>query len=122
RACRVVGAGRKSVLYRSTRAPDAELREKLRELANRRRRFGYRRLRILLRREGMMINRKRTPRIYREKGLAVRRLRRPPSGRSKRGAWRLFAMSNVTSTAPAGVGGYLVMVARAPKCFPEDIL
>lgn len=44
RACRVVGADRKSVRYRSTRGDDAELREKLRELANRRRRFGYRRL------------------------------------------------------------------------------
>lgn len=53
RACRVVGADRKSVRYRSTRGDDAELREKLRELANRRRRFGYRRLHILLRREGV---------------------------------------------------------------------
>lgn len=73
RACRVVGADRKSVRYRSTRGDDAELREKLRELANRRRRFGYRRLHILLRREGVMINRKKTQRIYREEGLAVRR-------------------------------------------------
>jgi putative transposase len=66
RACRVVGADRKSVRYRSTRGDDAELREKLRELANRRRRFGYRRLHILLRREGGMINRKKTQRLYRE--------------------------------------------------------
>src|SRR5690606_42002925 len=75
RACRVVGADRKSVRYRSTRADDAELREKLRELANQRRRFGYRRLHIMLRREGVMINRKKTQRIYREEGLAVRRRR-----------------------------------------------
>src|SRR5690606_3744301 len=73
RACRVVGADRKSVRYRSTRGDDAELREKLRELANRRRRFGYRRLHILLRREGVMINRRRTERIDWEGGLAVRR-------------------------------------------------
>ncbi|MEZ5688913.1 MAG: IS3 family transposase [Caenibius sp.] len=51
RACRVIDADRKSVRYRSTRDDDAELREKLRELANQRRRFGYRRLHILLRRE-----------------------------------------------------------------------
>ena len=63
RACRVIDADRKSVRYRSTRADDAELREKLRELANRRRRFGYRRLHILLRREGVMINRKKTQRL-----------------------------------------------------------
>ena len=58
--------------YRSTRDDDADLREKLRELANQRRRFGYRRLHILLRREGIMINRKKTQRLYREEGLAVR--------------------------------------------------
>ena len=75
RACHVIGADRKSVRYRSQRADDAELREKLRELANQRRRFGYRRLHILLRREGVMINRKKTQRLYREEGLAVRRRR-----------------------------------------------
>ncbi|MBK9589140.1 MAG: IS3 family transposase [Sphingomonadales bacterium] len=75
RACRVLDADRKSVRYRSTRDDDARLREKLRELANQRRRFGYRRLHILLRREGVMINRKKTQRIYQEEGLAVRRRR-----------------------------------------------
>ncbi len=75
RACRVIDADRKSVRYRSTRDDDAALREKLRELANQRRRFGYRRLHTLLRRGGMMINRKRTQRLYKEEGLAVRRRR-----------------------------------------------
>ncbi|MDG5750235.1 IS3-like element ISEli1 family transposase [Qipengyuania sp. XHP0211] len=75
RACRVIDADRKSVRYRSTRGDDADLREKLRELANQRRRFGYRRLHILLRREGIMINRKKTQRLYKEEGLAVRRRR-----------------------------------------------
>jgi putative transposase len=74
RACRVIDADRKSVRYRSTR-DDGVLREKLRDLANQRRRFGYHRLHILLRREGMMINRKKTQRLYREEGLAVRRRR-----------------------------------------------
>jgi hypothetical protein len=76
RACRVIDPDRKSVRYRSVRGDDAGLREKLRELANQRRRFGYRRLHILLRREGVMINRKKTQRLYREEGLAVRRRRR----------------------------------------------
>lgn len=75
RACRVIDADRKSVRYHSTRDDDAGLREKLRELANQRRRFGYRRLHILLRREGIMINRKKTQRLYKEEGLAVRRRR-----------------------------------------------
>ena len=74
-ACRVIDADRKSVRYRSTRDDDADLREKLRELANQCRRFGYRRLHILLRREGVMINRKKTQRLYQDEGLAVRRRR-----------------------------------------------
>ena len=64
RACRVLDADRKSVRYRSRRSDDGALRERLRELANQRRRFGYRRLHILLRREGVMINRKKTQRLY----------------------------------------------------------
>ncbi len=72
RACRVIDADRKSVHYRSTRHDDGSLREKLRELVNQRRRFGCHRLHILLRREGVVINRKKT---YKEEGLAVRRRR-----------------------------------------------
>ena len=75
RACRVIDADRKSVRYRSTRDDDAALREKLRELANQRRRFGYRRLGILLGREGLSANHKKVYRIYAEEGLAVKRRR-----------------------------------------------
>ncbi|MHA6766383.1 IS3 family transposase [Sphingobium ummariense] len=75
RACRVIGADRKSMRYRSQRDDDSDLRSKLRELAQQRRRFGYRRLHILLRREGVVINRKKTQRLYREENLAVRRRR-----------------------------------------------
>jgi putative transposase len=73
RACCVTDADRKSVRYRSIRHDDGAVRAKLRELTNQRRRFGYRRLHILLCREGVMINRKKTQRLYREEGLAVRR-------------------------------------------------
>jgi transposase InsO family protein len=73
RACRVVGADRKSVRYRSTRPDDADLRERLRSLAAERRRFGYRRLHILLRRDGVLVNRKKTQRLYTEEGLTVRK-------------------------------------------------
>jgi hypothetical protein len=52
RACSIVGADRTMIRYCSRRPPDTELRTRLRELANERRRFGYRRLFILLRREG----------------------------------------------------------------------
>ncbi|MBZ6384041.1 IS3 family transposase [Sphingomonas sanguinis] len=73
RACTVVGADRTSMRYRSCRADDGDLRSRLCELAQQRRRFGYRRLHILLRRDGITINRKKTQRLYREEGLTVRR-------------------------------------------------
>ncbi len=52
RACQIISADRKMVRYRSRRPSEPELREKLRDLANERRRFGYGRLFVLLRREG----------------------------------------------------------------------
>ncbi len=52
RACEIAGSDRKMVRYQSQRAPDTALRGRLRDLANERRRFGYRRLFVLLRREG----------------------------------------------------------------------
>ena len=75
RACRIVGADRKMIRYRPRRAPDSELRQRLRDLANERRRFGYRRLFVLLRREGEPSGINRIYRIYREEGLAVRKRR-----------------------------------------------
>ena len=74
-ACQIAGADRKTIRYQSQRAPDTALRGRLRDLANERRRFGYRRLHILLQREGIVINRKKTQRLYREEKLAVRRRR-----------------------------------------------
>ena len=73
RACRLISADRKSMRYRSCRTDDGDLRSRLCELAQQRRRFGYRRLHILLRRDGITINRKKTQRLYREEGLTVRR-------------------------------------------------
>lgn len=75
RACAVIGVDRSSVRYRSRRPDDEALRERMRDLAAERRRFGYRRLHVLLRREGLVENRKRTQRIYREEGLTVRKRR-----------------------------------------------
>ena len=75
RACSIVGADRKMIRYRSSRPPDAVLRGRLRDLANERRRFGYRRLFVLLRREGEPSGINRIYRLYREEGLAVRKRR-----------------------------------------------
>ena len=73
RACRVIGAERTSVRYVATRLDDGVLRERLKDLAGERRRFGYRRLHVLLRREGHAVNKKRVQRLYREERLTVRR-------------------------------------------------
>ena len=73
RACSALGADRTSVRYRSSRRDDALVRARLRELAAIRRRFGYRRLHILLRREGITMNHKKLRRLYREERLQVRR-------------------------------------------------
>jgi len=75
RACSIVGADRTMVRYRSRRPADSELRARLRELANERRRFGYRRLFVLLRREGESSGINRIHRLYREEGLTVRKRR-----------------------------------------------
>jgi putative transposase len=73
RACRILGVDRTSVRYQGTKADDADLRARIKALAHERRRFGYRRLYILLRREGRLVNRKRVQRIYQEERLMVRR-------------------------------------------------
>src|SRR5215204_7682975 len=64
---------------------EESLRRRLRELAAARPRFGYRRLHVLLRREGVIVNHKRVERLYREEGLAVRRRRRKRVARDGRG-------------------------------------
>ena len=75
RACAIVNADRKMVRYRSRRPPDTGLRTRLRELANERKRFGYRRLFVLLRQQGEPSGINRIYRLYREEGLTVRKRR-----------------------------------------------
>src|SRR6202789_2818111 len=75
RACSIVSADRKMVRYRSCRPPDTEIRTQLRDLANERKRFGYRRLFVLLRQEGEPSGINRIYRLYREEGLTVRKRR-----------------------------------------------
>ena len=74
RACGLVMVDPKTV-RREPEPGDAEVRGRLRALAAERRRFGYRRLGILLRREGVAMNKKKLYRLYREEGLSVRRRR-----------------------------------------------
>ena len=76
RACWLVGLERKTFRYRSRRPRREDLRARLRVLAEERIRWGYRRLHVLLRREGIQANHKAVYRLYREEGLAVRRRKR----------------------------------------------
>jgi putative transposase len=73
RACRVAGVDRALVRYQVSKGDDADLRARLKELAHERRRFGYRRIHVLLRREGWLVNKKRVHRLYREERLMVRK-------------------------------------------------
>ena len=73
RACGLVGIDPRVYRYRSSRPDDAALRSRLRKLAAERRRFGYRRLHLLLRREGVEINWKKLYRLYKEERLTVRK-------------------------------------------------
>jgi putative transposase len=75
RACHVMKATRSLVYYRSRKDPLTALRQRLREVAQTRVRFGYRRLLVLLRREGWDVGKERFYRVYTEEGLALRRKR-----------------------------------------------
>src|ERR1700692_1456977 len=73
RACKAIGCCPMTIEYQNTRGGDAGIRQRMKAIAQERRRFGYRRLHVLLKREGYVINHKRLFRLYREEKLAVRR-------------------------------------------------
>ena len=72
----LVGLPRASYDYRPVERHDNELRERIRELAHQRRRFGCPRIHLMLRRSGIVVNHKKTERIYREEGLSLRKRKR----------------------------------------------
>lgn len=76
RACKVTDIGRSSYRYQCKPDQNQELRNRLKELAEKRRKFGCARLLVLLRREGYLVSHKRVERLYREGGLSLRRRKR----------------------------------------------
>jgi len=80
RACGLIGISRSLYRYRSRRPDSTTLRARIEEIAAVKRRYGYRRVYLRLRREGWAVNRKRVYRVYREVGLAVRRRKRKRIG------------------------------------------
>ncbi len=73
RACDALGVGRSTVRYLSVKSPQEALRCRLPELAETRVAYGYRRLHVLLRREGWRVNAKRVYRLYKQEGLVMRK-------------------------------------------------
>ena len=73
RACEALEVDRSSVRYRSIRAPDLELRAAMKAVALERRRFGYRRIHVMLQRQGIEMNLKKLRRLYGEEKLQVRK-------------------------------------------------
>lgn len=108
RACRLTELWRSTCRYESRRGDDGDLRGRIRELAERHRRFGYRRITWLLEREGNAANHKRVYRIYREERLSVRRRKRKRISQSERlplvrttrpnEVWSIDFVSDMTAT------------------------
>jgi hypothetical protein len=110
KACLLVNLSTFVYRYQPKQGNDDAVRRRLRELAEERKRFGSPRLHIMLKREGLVVNHKRTERLYREKGLASERKERekePPepewyylyrSGQTKDGQWT----SSLTVSSPGG--------------------
>ena len=98
RACVLIGVDPKTV--RREHPPDnPEIRLEMNKIAQKRRRFGYRRIGVLLERVGMMMNEKKLYRIYREEGLSVRRRRGRKRARGSRtpidSTWRRLCFKSM---------------------------
>lgn len=76
RACMIVNLNRSTSQYEPLPRDDENLRNRMKELAHTHKRYGSPRLHLLLKREGLVINHKRTERLYREEGLSLRKRRR----------------------------------------------
>jgi hypothetical protein len=94
----------KTYRYASKRSGDEELRIRLRELASQRRRFGYRRLGLMLKRQGIKLNRKKLYRLYKEERLTVRRHGGRKRALGTRGhRWRSHRVAKVNGKPPLSI-------------------
>lgn len=73
RACKALAVDRSTIRYQSKRDDDSELRKAMKRVTAERRRYGYRRIHVMLAREGWQVNQKKVRRIYSEEGLQVRK-------------------------------------------------
>ena len=72
RACGALGIDRSLYVYKSKRGEQADLKHRIKEICETRVRYGYRRVHILLQRDGWPVNPKRIYRLYKELGLQLR--------------------------------------------------
>ena len=122
-ACGLMGLSRSSYYHKPTRPDDEGLRAAIRRVAEQRRRWGYRRIVVKLRREGWSDNHKRIARIYREEALQVRRRKRKRISRGEREplvaatrANQIWAMDFVSDTA----GGRTVRMLTVVDCYSRE--
>ena len=120
RACNILEIDRSTVRYSSVRPDDADLRKAIRGVAQERRRFGYRRIGVMLERQGIHMNHKKLLRLYREEKLQVRKrggrkralgTRRPmvlPSRINER--WSLDFVSDAFTDAVGSAFWLLLMI------------
>lgn len=104
RACDLVNLRRSTFRYEPRNKDDDHIRERMREIAKKKRRYGYRRVHIMLHREGLVINHKRTERIYREEGLSLKNRKKKrikstvrvplPKPEARNDAWAMDFMSD----------------------------
>lgn len=123
-ACELMKIPRSTCRYRSRR-DDRELREKLIELSHEQPRYGYRRLCVLLRRDGMRVNVKRVHRVYRDAGLQVRRIRRRRLTRSVKPRARLTAANQewaLDFASDVTAGGRRLRVLSVIDAFTRECL
>lgn len=125
RACELLGVWRSSCRYKAKPDRDSQLREELTELARERPRFGYRRLGVLLARNGQTVNHKRLYRVYREAGLSVKRIRRKKLVRAGISQTRLAAPNEEWSldfVYDAVAGGRTICVLSVVDNFTRECL
>lgn len=95
-ACRLAGANRTTVRYHTRRASEEKLKEQIREIAMKNRRYGYRRVHIILRRKGKNVNHKRVYRLYKNLGLKVLEERREKKGCGSQEKQHVLLMNQIS--------------------------
>ena len=127
-ACELMGIAVTTFAYEPRSKDESRVRNRMLELAREKPRFGYRRLQVLLKREGMIVNHKRLCRMYKQAGLSVRRKRRKYLVRQRCSVaqatqvnqeWALDFVSDATARGRT-IRFLAVVDAFSRKCFARE--